>query len=194
MNDARFKINLLIFVFILFFPLPIKASIKAADWQAKLEHCLDEEWGVDRHTAGYLIKKFLLCCQNSGSDSIIDDFIAKSKKIGINFAIPHEVQSLSPEDGVLRSPKQHLVVFENLYIRILWGSTLPGEREPFHVHQWKSLMVVLKPTTFEIEYPNGAIEIWEGTIGVYELPANERYACTNIGHIADEALRFEIKE
>lgn len=71
--------------------------------------------------------------------------------------------------------------------------TAAGEREPFHVHPWKSLLVVLKPGVYEIEYDDGRCEQWNGQIGVYELPANERYS-TNIGEAADEMIRFEVKE
>lgn len=152
-----------------------------------LEECFINNWGVDRHTATYLVEKF------QPHTNIIDDFIAKSRDINIDFATPKTPEPLPLEDAILCAPKHHLVIFENLYVRILWGSTLPGEREPLHMHKWKSLLVVLKPAPYQIEYPDGTIEIWDGAIGVYELPANDRYTCTNIGSTADEMIRFEIK-
>lgn len=157
--------------------------------ESPLEQCLINDWGVDTHTATYLMKKF----QSLGCPAV-DDFIARSKNINIDFAIPREVKPLPAEDAILCAPKQHLVIFENLYVRILWGSTLPNEREPLHIHQYKSLLVVLKPTIYEIEYLDGKVEIWNGEIGVYELPPGEHYTCTNIGNVADEMIRFEIKE
>lgn len=155
----------------------------------QLEQCLAEVWGLDKNTIDYLTKKF-----SAVQDLIIDDFIAKSKNLNIDFSVVRDVQPLLAEDAILCAPKHHFIIFENLYVRILWGSTSAGEREPFHVHPWKSLLVVLKPSVYEIEYDDGHCEQWNGQIGVYELPANERYSCTNIGEATDEMIRFEVKE
>lgn len=157
-----------------------------------LEQCLVNDWGVDPHTVEYLKTKFQSL--NELSNSIIDDFITKSKNLNIDYAIPRDVKALSPSDAILSAPNHHLVIFENLYVRILWGSTPPKDREPFHMHQYKSLLVVFKPTPYEIEYPDGKIDIWNGEVGVFELPPNDQYSCTNIGNNADEMIRFEVKE
>lgn len=157
----------------------------------ELEKCLEEDWGIDRPTIGCLLKKWEPILSD---EKIVKDFVEKSKKMGIDFSVAKEIRSLPEEDAVLCAPKHHLVVFENPYVRILWGSTQAGEREPFHVHTWKSLMVVIVPTDYKMEYPNGSTDIWKGNVGVYELPANERYACTNIGDYPDAILRFEVKD
>lgn len=164
------------------------------DSYQQLEHCLKDVWGLDSHTVDYLVKKIMDLTESTGHAFIIDDFIAKSKALHIDFTVIRDVQPLCAEDAILCAPKQHLVIFENLYVRILWGSTAAGEREPFHVHPWKSLLLVLQPTVYEIEYPNRQCEQWNGQIGVYELPANDRYSCTNVGIGADEMIRFEVKE
>ena len=157
----------------------------------ELKKCLEETWGIDSHSTAFILKKWEPIL---GDEAVIQDFIAISKTLGIEFSVSKELRRLHPEDGVLCAPDHHLVVFESPYVRVLWGSTRAGEREPFHVHAWKSLMVVIIPTDYKMEYPNGTADIWEGRIGVYELPANERYACTNIGARADAILRFEVKE
>jgi hypothetical protein len=158
----------------------------------QLEECLIQGWRLDRCTVDYLMKKFSALIE--GTDFLVDDFINKSKNLHINFSVARDVQPLQAEDAILCAPKHHLIIFENLYIRILWGSTASGEREPFHVHPWRSLLLVLKPGVYQIEYADGRCEQWNGQIGVYELPANERYSCTNIGEAADEMIRFEVKE
>lgn len=173
--------------------MTVHASIDPARYN-ELEQCLVNDWGVDTHTSEYLMKKFRCHVENTGQYSVINDFIVKSKEQKIDFATPREVLVLPSEDALLCVPKHHLVIFENLYVRILWGSTQPGEREPLHLHTWKSLMVVFKPTIYAMEYPDGTTEVWNGEIGVYELPSNERYACTNIGNVPDEMIRFEVKE
>lgn len=155
-----------------------------------LEKCLQESWGIDRHTRAYIQT---LCGPILENEELIRDFIEKSNELNIDFSAAKDLRTLPPEDGVLCAPEHHLVVFESPYVRVLWGSTQAGQREPFHVHAWKSLMLVIIPTDYKMEYPDGTTNVWEGRVGVYALPANERYACTNIGGHPDAILRFEIK-
>lgn len=164
------------------------------DKSIALGQCLEECWGVDPHTKAYILRKVSPFLENSNYHPLIDEWIEKSEKVQIDFSFPKEEQSLPEEDAIVSAPKHHSVVFENPYVRILLGSTPPGERGPFHSHAWNSLMLVTKPTTYEVEYPNGTIEIWDGPIGVYELAGKEYYAISNIGNSADELLLFEIKE
>ena len=154
-----------------------------------LEHCLMKCWGVDQHTAVFIQNKLKTVDQE-----LLDAFIEKSQNLNIDFSPSKQLVPLIPEDGVIQATKQHLIVFESPYVRILWGSTLPGEREPFHKHGWKSLMLIVQATTFKIEYPDGTIEVGDWPVGLYELPANETYSCTNIGTLPDQILRFEIKD
>lgn len=191
MKTNRILICALIIFF--FFSAKINALAEQSQITQALEQCLLFTWGVDPHTANYITHKFKPLLENVTYHPVIEDFISLSKKQKINFSIDKKIQPLPTEDGIFQSPKEHLVVFENPYLRILWGSTQPGAREPFHVHEWKSIMVVIKPTTYEIEYPNGSKETTTYSIGAFELPGGERYACTNLGQFSDESLRFEIK-
>lgn len=186
--------NWICYLVIILFSTSLHSSENKTQLTHELEECLQVYWGVDRHTSDYIRNKLRPLLDNTDHHPTIKEFIALSKKQNIDFSINKKISPLPDEDGIYKSPKEHLVVFENPYRRILWGSTEPGAREPFHVHAWKSIMLIIKPTTFEIEYPNGAKETTFYPIGVFELPANERYACTNVGKTADESLRFEIKE
>lgn len=159
----------------------------------EVKHCLEECWGVDPHTSAYIRHRLYPLIENP-DQSLIDDFINQSKALQIDFSLFKEIKRLPDEDGIYQAPKQHLVIFENPYVRILWGSTEPGEYEPLHVHAWKSLMVIIEPTTFEISYPDGTAEVGFWPVGVYALPAMERYACKNIGVQADQCIRFEVKD
>lgn len=158
----------------------------------ELHRCLCKCWGIDPHTAVFIERKVKVLLDDTVQHAILDNFIEKSKKLNINFSAEKKLTPLPAEDGVLRSPKQHLVIFESPYVRVLWGSTLPGEVEPLHIHAWPSLIVIIKPTVYKIDYANGTSEIGNWPIGVYDLPI-EHYSCTNIGPEADECLRFEIK-
>ena len=160
----------------------------------ELDNCLQAYWGVDPRTVAFINNKFKPLLHNPEKHAVVKEFIALSKKQNIQFPIDKKIQPLPQEDGIYQSPKEHLIVFESPYVRILWGSTQPGVQESFHTHAWKSVMVVITPTTWEIEYPNGKKEVAEYPIGAYELPAGERYLCTNLGKSTDAGLRFEIKD
>lgn len=193
------KIYKILFPLIILFSFsnPIHSIANTVDQVSiadKLEQCLQTCWGVDAHTAAYIREKFKPLIENDTHHSVIEKFIALSQKQNINFRLDKKIQPLPIEDGTLQSPKEHVIVFENPYLRILWGSTEPLAREAFHTHAWRSVMVIIKPTKFEIEYPNGTKEIVDYPVGAFELPAGEKYACTNLGNTADESLRFEIKE
>lgn len=162
--------------------------------EKELLQCLQTNWSVDLHSTAYIGNKLKPLLDNTAYHSVIKNFIALSKKQNIHFNIDRPIKSLPPEDGIFKAPKEHVVIFENPYVRILWGSTEPGAREDFHEHQWKSVMLIISPTTYEIEYPDGKKETIDYPIGVFELPAGERYACTNLGKTADASLRFEIKD
>lgn len=165
-------------------------SVKAK--RQELHRCLCKCWGIDPHTAVFIEKRLQGFLDDTAHHAILDSFIEKSKKLNINFSADRRLTPLPAEDGVLCSPKQHLVLFESPFVRVLWGSTLPGEVEPLHLHAWPSIIVIIKPTIYKIDYVNGTSEIGNWPIGVYDLPV-EHYSCTNIGPEADACLRFEIK-
>lgn len=155
---------------------------------SKLKECLEVCWGVDAHTTAYI-----LCHFNFGEE-LIDDFVNKSEKLNIQFSPDKKLTHLSCNDGVIQATKFHPVVFETPYVRILAGCAEPGEREPLHTHIWKSLLVVFEPAAYFIEYGNGSTEFLSLSPGVYELPPEDLYACTNIGTSKENCLRFEVKE
>lgn len=180
------------FVFALIFVSIIK-NASALSLDNLLKQCLRKQWSIDYNTANYIVYRLRPLLDNPVHNPIVEDFISKSQKLNINFSKNKKLTQIHESDGIIKAPKQHLVIFENPWIRILWGSTQPGESENCHTHIWKSLMIIIKPTTFAIKYADGTTEIGDWPIGVYELPENESYECTNVGDTADECLRFEIK-
>lgn len=187
---VRFCLSL----FTLFFCFSATSLEDQASIEKELEQCLQTNWGVDPHTTTFIRNKFKPLLENIAYHSVIKEFITLSKKQNIVFLIDKKLKALPFEDGVYKAPKEHLVVFESPYVRIFWGSTEPGKREDLHEHAWKSVMVIIRPTTYKIEYPDGKKETMDFPIGAYELPLGERYACTNLGKASDEYLRFEVKD
>lgn len=168
-------------------------SYANTDLAEKLENCLKSDWGIDNNTVAFINNKFKPLLDEPNHHATVEEFIKLSKGIKIDFSLDQKLQVLPRDDGIYASPKEHLVVFENPYVRVLYGSTEPGVREALHSHQWESIMVIIKPTTYEIEYSDSKKEKALYPIGAYKLPAGEKYACKNVGLSSDECLRFEIK-
>lgn len=175
--------------------LCVCVSLQGEELSTQLEKCFTEVWGVDAHTTSYLLNKFQPFLDTPDHQHLVTQFIEKSQGMGIDYSAPKEARQLLETDPILRAPQNHYIVFENLHVRVILGLARAGETEPYHIHSWKGIMVVLKPTTYEVEYEdsNGP-EIWDGTIGVYSLSGGGGYTCTNIGPETDECLRFEVKD
>jgi len=161
----------------------------------EMENCLFRCYHVDQQAISAIMCKFRPFLENVNEHSIIDDFIQKSHELNIQFTSNKGVDELPTDDGVIQAPKWHEILFDSPYIRILWGASMPGDEEPSHTHHWKSLMVILQGSTFEMKNPDGSIECDQWPIGVYELPAETApIAYKNIGETEFKALRFEVKE
>lgn len=162
--------------------------------KVKLQECLKNCWGVDPHTAAYLCQYFEPLLEIKNSNLFIEDFINKSVRLDIQFPIDKDLVCLSPHDGVIQATKFHPVVYETPYVRIIAGCANPGEREPFHTHAWRSLLVVFEDAAYYVEYANGIHELLNLQPGIYELPPEDLYACTNVGIKKENCLRFEVKD
>ena len=161
----------------------------------EVENWLVNAYGVDKENA-ILIRSFLdPLIKNKKYHPIIDEFIQNSKGIKIDFMTQKAHSKLSPYDGVLKAPQWHHVLFESPQIRILRSFVKPGECDPFHLHQWNRIMIVVRGAKFETEHVDGTIEIEDCPIGVYEMESeNTPAAYTNIGNTEFEALVFEVKQ
>lgn len=64
-------------------------------------------------------------------------------------------------DAVIAAPNSHKVLLENDKARVLEVIILPGQKEPMHIHQWPSIMIVDSST--KIRYYNDLGEATEYT-------------------------------
>lgn len=161
---------------------------------AELGQCLRDCYGVDQKTATRIILKLHPLLEDPRYTTIIDDFIKKSEELDIRFIKNKSADPLNDDDAVLKAAKWHKVLFESPYVRILWTFMKPGEVETAHLHQWKSLMIIIQAAKFETKNRDGSVEEDDYPIGVYELPPETQPAAyTNVGNTAFKALRFEIK-
>jgi hypothetical protein len=181
----NFIVSLSLF-FSLFHPFSL-FSVLSLHQKQVLTECLEKTWGVDVYTSRFLCKYF-------SEDDLVDEFIHQSKKLNIPFSIDKELSILPEMDGVIQARQFHPVVFETPYVRIMEGRAQPGEKEPFHIHAWKSLLVIFEEAHYFVEYANGSNELLHLSPGVYELLPEDAYSCTNRGNKKENCLRFEVKD
>ena len=111
---------------------------------------------------------------------------------------PFELNEL---DAVKAAPNSHEVLIENGDVRVLKVIIEPGQKEPMHTHEWKSIMYVDKPA--RIKYYNEKDEM------VYESPKDQPYnvplgpewlepeglhAVENIDSVIYHGIRIELKK
>lgn len=160
----------------------------------ELENCLISCYQIDPNNAALIRSYFAPLLNEEKYHAVIDSFIEKSNKLDIEFNNTPN-QELSPEDGVLKASHWHNILFESAHVRILRGVVNCGECDPFHLHQWERLMVIIQGAAFKTELFDGTIEVDDFPIGVYQLPSEiTPSSYTNIGNTIFESLIFEIKK
>lgn len=55
-------------------------------------------------------------------------------------------------DAIIAAPNSHKIILENDKVRVVEVIVLPGQKEPVHIHQWPSVMIVDSST--KIRYYN----------------------------------------
>ena len=155
---------------------------------------LEKYWGLDHHTVAFLRRYFNPFLETKAFHPLIDDFIAKLHAFQIRFPSTKKLIPFPLEDGVIAARSFHTVIFENPYVRLLAGQAEPGERDPFHLHAWKSLLVVFEKAAYWIEYADGTSEHVVLNPDVYEHPPEGPYTCTKEGTTWKNCLRFEVKD
>ncbi len=168
-------------------------TVKFKKKAQEVENCLLQCYHVDPQSIELIQSKLIPLIYDLTKHTTLDDFITKSNNLDILFSSPSFIE-LPFNDAVIKAPQWHEVLFESPHIRILWGVTRPNEPEPFHMHHWKSLMLITQGASFEIENADGSKESGDWPVGVYELPPDTQpSAYLNIGTSEFKALRFEIK-
>lgn len=164
------------------------------DKLAEIKTCLTISYGVDELSLENILSKIEPHMDDVEFQKVLTDFIKKSGKLNIQFEEEPSNTELVSNDGVLVAPEWHEILFESPFVRILWQHSKPLDWEPFHRHQWRSIMLILQGAEFEIENLDGIKMRGFWPMGVYELPpdaAPEAY--TNLGPCDFLMLRFEIK-
>jgi predicted metal-dependent enzyme (double-stranded beta helix superfamily) len=126
-----------------------------------------------------------------------------NEEINATNDVKKEANLTNPDslDAVVAAPNSHIVLLENEDVRVLRVIINPGEKEPMHTHQWKSVMYVEQAS--RIRYYNEKNEV------VFESPENQTFdgkpepnwmepegihAVENIDTVPFSALRIELKK
>ncbi|NGX60309.1 MAG: hypothetical protein KR126chlam3_01480 [Chlamydiae bacterium] len=159
--------------------------------KTKIHKCLTEVYHLDPQSIQTITQK-LSPIENS---SIIDDFIDLSKNLSFDPDKTPKIAPLGNDDAVLKAPEWHHIVLENPYIRILEITVKPGEKVPFHTHQWDSITISIQGSKFQIDDTMGNVQIedWEEVAEFLEKTIDP-LSYTNLGDQEFKALSFEIKE
>lgn len=162
---------------------------------AEMKHSLMTCYGLDELSTENILSKMINHFDDIDFQCAVNDFIEKSGNLNIQFQDKMTpATELVLNDAVLLAPQWHEILFESPFVRVLWTSSKPGDKEPFHIHQWKSLLFIIQGAEFEIENYDGTYENGFWPMGIYDLlPDIYPAAYKNLGPDDFKAIRFEIK-
>lgn len=162
---------------------------------ADLLVCLNTAYRLSSESCEMILRLLKPLLLDPYQHRLIDEFIAKSHGLQIDF-MPKENDVLpGPYDPVTYTPSTHQVIGENEGVRVLLLVYNPGERVYGHLHCWRSITLELQTSAVaDISRDDGNVRINEDPPSVYELPPDERrQSYLNMGKTAYIALKFEIK-
>jgi hypothetical protein len=174
--------------------LSMGINVLAVDLSARIKDCLMSSYRLDQEQSEGILRLFQPWIENQNHHAMLENFIdlsvlnLKNKSVSVL-----NKQALPSDDAVVAATDYHEVLGENRYVRVLYGDVNPGDQEPMHRHYWPSILVMLDPGSFEIDYADGSREIWHDSAGIFELPPDSQAAAyKNIGAKC-RFLRFEFK-
>jgi hypothetical protein len=153
------------------------------DW----ENCLVQDYKINETEAQAILAELPVEMIENGK--MFDLFKAKTREV---LPAKHDEVWNKDEDALCAAPESHLVLANNDRVRVLKVTVLPGKKEPFHTHEWSSIMVVAKQSSL-IYFTQDSQRNSNPPIGIYQLPPEKLHAVENTGTTEFKAIRFEIK-
>lgn len=160
-----------------------------------VSQCLRITYGLDECATEAVLQKCAPLVQRSEYHQILKEFVKLSvMHVSLNKISDLGQEPFAVDDPVTAAPRYHEVLGENERVRVLYGYSEPGDVEPWHRHQWPSILLEMSPGFFDVTYADGKREQVEAEIGVCFLPADDQSALyVNCGKTSCSFLRFEIK-
>ncbi len=102
--------------------------------------------------------------------------------------------STYPQDAAIVSSKTHKVLFENDQVRVLEVMIQPGEKEPLHMHPYKSIMIISNPARIKYFNKDGNQVSETKAEGVTWTEPMELHSAENVDNKPFHGYRIEIKK
>lgn len=102
-------------------------------------------------------------------------------------------------DALVAAPHNHILLFENDYVRVIDTRVEPGHTIPLHTHPWPCTFVILEPSDFVRRDADG--RVIQDTRNAEEIPVETTlwfepsppYSVENVGKTELRAISVEIK-
>jgi hypothetical protein len=112
---------------------------------------------------------------------------------------PQEWKWSETDDGADAAAEHHRVIFENDEVRILELWIFPGQKEQFHTHPRKSIMIIDAPINMRYYGPEGTVLFEKkadlnGKTSISWREPEGLHALENIDTKTFHAVRIEMKE
>ncbi len=98
------------------------------------------------------------------------------------------------QDAAVAASKTHKILFENDKVRVLEVTIEPGEKEPLHLHPYKSITIIKKPATIRYFDKDGNVISEVATEGVSWVEPVELHTTENISATPFQGYRIELKD
>ncbi len=96
-------------------------------------------------------------------------------------------------DAAIVASKTHKKLFENDKVRVLEVQIAPGEKEPLHMHPYKSITIIQKPATLRYFDKDGKLISEVVAEGVTWIEPVELHSAQNMSDTPFHGYRIELK-
>ncbi|EKD48816.1 MAG: hypothetical protein ACD_64C00118G0002 [uncultured bacterium] len=97
-------------------------------------------------------------------------------------------------DAAIAASKSHNILFENDRVRVLEVTIAPGEKEPLHMHPYKSITIVANPATLKYFNEAGDLISEVEVHGTSWTEPVELHSTENVGNTPFHGYRVELKD
>ncbi len=97
------------------------------------------------------------------------------------------------QDAAVAASKTHKTLFENDKVRVLEVQIAPGEKEPLHLHPYKSITIIQEPATLKYFDKDDKLISEIVAEGVSWIEPVELHAAQNVSDTPFHGYRIEMK-
>lgn len=98
------------------------------------------------------------------------------------------------QDAAIAASESHKILFENEKVRVLEVIIKPGQKEPLHLHPYKSITIVASPATLKYFDKEGNLISEVQVRGTTWTEPIELHSTENVGNTQFHGYRVELKD